>query len=324
MYSSVINLPVSIIIPNYNGADVIRSSLAAVEDAACAYPGECEIVVVDDASQDDSLKLIAAHFPEFKVVVHTRNKGFAEAIHSGIRVSSNPIVVLLNTDVFPDCDFLLPLIQWFHYPDTFSVSPLITDRNGQPGRVSWNRGQIARGEIRKTNWDLETALDLAQPGAGLKSLYAQGGAAAYRKEMFLKLGGFLTIFKPFYYEDCDLGIRAWQRGWKTYFEPASVVVHDHRQGTIFRFFAANKIKVIKKRNRFYYLWLHLSWQILVFSHFPWILLRLLGRLLKLDFAFICGFFSALPALAKVLKLRRQFGSPAAGKSLEDILMEINH
>jgi GT2 family glycosyltransferase len=318
------NLPVSIIIPNYNGADVIRSSLAAVDAAARAYPGECEVIVVDDASQDSSLKLIAARFPEFKVVTHACNKGFAEAIHSGIRVSSNPIVVLLNTDVFPDRDFLLPLIRRFHHPDTFSVSPLITDRNGQPSRVSWSRGKMARGEIRKTNWDLETALNLVQPAAGLKSLYAQGGAAAYRKEMFLKLGGFLSIFKPFYYEDCDLGIRAWQRGWKTYFEPASTVVHDHRQGTISRFFAAKKIKIIKKRNRFYYLWLHLSWQTLVFSHLPWILLRLLGRLVKLDAVFIFGFFSALPAFAKVLKLRKQFGSPATGKSLEDILTEINN
>jgi GT2 family glycosyltransferase len=322
MYSSVKNLPVSIIVPNYNGADVIRSSLAAVDAAARAYPGECAVVVVDDASQDDSLKLIAAHFPEFKVVAHTRNKGFAEAIHSGVRVSSHPIVVLLNTDVFPDRDFLLPLIQWFHHPDTFSVSPLITDRNGQPGRVSWNRGKIVRGELRKTNWDLETALNFVQPGAGLKSLYAQGGAAAYRKEMFLKLGGFLPIFKPFYYEDCDLGIRAWQRGWQTYFEPASTVVHDHRQGTISRFFAANKIKIIKKRNRFYYLWLHLSWQTLVLAHFPWILVRLLGRLVRLDVSFVFGFFAALPAFVQVMKLRKQYGPAATGKSLEDILSEI--
>jgi GT2 family glycosyltransferase len=140
--------------------------------------------------------------------------------------------------------------------------------------------------------------------------------------MFLKLNGFLSIYKPFYYEDCDLGIRGWQSGWKTYFEPTSAVVHDHRQGTISRFFTSKKIKITKKRNRFYYLWLHLSFPTLVFSHFPWILIRLLGRLVRLDVAFVFGFFAALPAFAQVMKLRKQYGPPATGKSLEDILSEI--
>ena len=318
----MIHLPVSIIIPNYNGANVIRSSLAAVDAAAGVYPGECEIMVVDDASQDNSLQLISEYFPEIKVVTHTRNQGFAETVHSGIRISLHPILILLNTDVFPDRNFIAPLIQRFNHKNTFCVSPLILDRSGRPSRVSWNRGKIVRGEIRKTNWELEDAMTLARQGTDLKSLYGQGGAAAFRKKMFLQLDGFLSIYKPFYYEDCDLGIRAWQHGWKTYFEPASTVVHDHRQGTIARFFAAKKIKLTKKRNRFFYLWLHLSSSTLIFSHLPWILLRLLWRLVRLDVAFILGFFAALPAFGKVMKLRKKYGPPATGKSLEDILSEI--
>ena len=315
-------LPVSIVIPNYNGADVIRSSLTAVDAATRVYPGECEIIVVDDASRDNSLLLISEHFPEIKVIIHARNKGFAEAVHSGIRVSMHPIVILLNTDVFPDRKFIAPLIRRFNDKDTFSVSPLITDLSGRPSRVSWNRGEIIRGEIRKANWELDNAITLAHEGTGLKSLYAQGGAVALRKEMFLQLDGFLAIYKPFYYEDCDLGIRAWQHGWKTYFEPGSIVVHDHQQGTISRFFAAKKIKLTKKRNRLFYLWLHLSWPTLIFSHLPWILLRLLWRLVRLDAAFVLGFFAALPAFGKVMKLRKQYGPPATGKSLENILSEI--
>jgi GT2 family glycosyltransferase len=314
--------PVSIVIPNYNGADVLLSSLAAVDAAAGVYPGECEIIVVDDASRDNSLELISAHFPEIKVVTHAHNQGFAEAVHSGIRICRHPILILLNTDVFPERHFMAPLIRPFKHKDTFCVSPLITDGSGRPSRVSWNRGKMVRGEIRKTSWKLENATSLAHHGLGLKSLYAQAGAAAFRKSMFLQLDGFLSIYKPFYYEDCDLGIRAWQRGWKTYFEPASTVVHDHRQGTIFRFFSLKKIKLTKKRNRFYYLWLHLSWPTLVFSHLPWIVLRLLWRLVRLDVAFVLGFFAALPAFGKVMKLRKAYGPPATGKSLEDILSEI--
>ena len=48
---------------------------------------------------------------------------------------------------------------------------------------------------------------------------------------FLELGGFDEILAPFYLEDTDLGYLAWKRGWKTMYQPASIVYHEHR-GTI--------------------------------------------------------------------------------------------
>lgn len=314
--------PVSIIIPNYNGEHILLQSLTDVVAATRAYSGDSEIIVVDDASADNSVLLISKHFPDIKVVTHTVNRGFVEAVHSGVAIASHPILILLNTDVFPDDDFIAPLIRRFEEPDTFGVSPLIKGPDGQPGRVSWNRRKFSRGEVRKISWELESALTLAQQGTGLKSLYAQGGAVALRKDMFLQLDGFLPIYKPFYYEDCDLGTRAWQHDWQTYFEPASAVVHDHRKGTISRSFSVNRIKRTKKRNRFIFHWLHLSSSTLLFSHVPWLLLRLLWRMLRLDVAFVLGFLSALAAIGKVLNLRKQYGPSVSGKSLEDILSEI--
>ena len=318
MYTS----PVSIIIPNYNGELILLQSLTEVVAAVNAYPEDCEIIVVDDASDDNSVQLISGNFPDIKVITHTINRGFAEAVYSGVQMASHPILIFLNTDVFPKRDFIAPLMRRFEDPHTFGVSPLITGPDGRPQRVSWNRRKYSRGEVRRINWELENAEALAQQGTGLKSLFAQGGAVALRKEMFLQLDGFLPIYKPFYYEDCDLGTRAWQRGWQTYFEPASIVVHDHRQGTISRSFAVSRIKRVKKRNRFIYHWLHLSLPTLIISHFPWILLRLLGRVLRLDVAFVLGFFSALTAVGQVINLRRNYGPTVSGKSLEDILSEI--
>jgi GT2 family glycosyltransferase len=318
MYTS----PVSIIIPNYNGERILRHSLADVVAAAKAYSEDCEIIVVDDASVDNSVPLIAKHFPDIKLVSHTINKGFAEAVHSGVRIANHPILLLLNTDVFPNRQFIAPLIRRFGDPDTFGVSPLITDPDGRPGRISWNRRKFSRGEIRRISWELDHAMTLARRKTGLKSLYAQAGAVALRKEMFLQLDGFLPVYKPFYYEDCDLCTRAWQHGWPTYFEPASTVVHDHLQGSIARDFTVSKIKRIKKRNRFIYHWLHLSFTTLVLSHIPWLMMRLLWRMLRLDVAFVLGFFSALTAFGRVIKLRRQHGPSFSGKSLEEVLSEI--
>lgn len=314
-------VPVSIIIPNYNGEQILSKNLRSVVEAADAYPGESETIVVDDASEDDSIKIIDENFSKVKIVRHDINKGFSEAVHSGVDSSVHPIIILLNADVRPDREFIAPLVCWFNRDDTFAVSPLIVDYRERPARVSWNLVKMSRGEVRKRNWDLEDARRLIGQGRALKSLYASGGSVAIRKEMFLQLGGFLSLYKPFYYEDRDLCTRAWQQGWKTYFEPQSRVVHDH-EGTIKRFYAKKKIKVIRRRNRFFYLWLHLSTPKIFFSHIPWILVRLLLRLLRMDFVYVVALVHALFRLGEVVKVRSQLNGPKETQSLERIIKEI--
>ncbi len=315
-------LPVSILIPNYNGEQILVANLGSVSRAAECYPGEVEIIVVDDASKDGSIALISKHFPRIRVVAHETNRGFSEAVHSGVGVSRYPIILLLNSDVRPDSQFIAPLIRWFSRRDTFAVSPLICDQQGNPQRVSWNTGKIIRGEIRNQDWDLEHAQIMANSGKPLKSLYASGGSAAIRKDMFNRLGGFLPVYKPFYYEDRDLGTRAYQRGWQTYFEPRSRVIHDHH-GAIRRFFADRQIKVVRRRNRFFYLWLHLSRRNLVWGHVPWIFWRLLTRLLKMDTVYVAALFRALAGLGDIIRLKRELAQQGDFKALEEIIKDIS-
>jgi GT2 family glycosyltransferase len=215
-------------------------------------------------------------------------------------------------------------MRWFHREDTFSVSPLILDPNGRQTRVSWNLVKLLRGEIRSNDWELTAALELNQNKHSLKSLFACGGSAAIRKDMFLQLNGFLPIYHPFYYEDRDLGTRAWKQGWKTYFEPQSRVVHDH-SNTINRFFSKKKTKIIRRRNRLFYLWLHLSRRKLLLSHIPWIFVRLVLRSLRLDGVYALALFSALARVKEVAKLRSDMNKGEVGqKSLEEILAGIKY
>jgi GT2 family glycosyltransferase len=316
-------LGVSIIIPNYNGEQIIKRSLAHVVEAAGAYPGSCEIIVVDDASQDNSLQMITVQFPKIKVIRHEVNLGFAEAVHSGVRASIYAIMIFLNTDVLPDRDFISPLVQWFDRQDTFAVSPLILDRQGKPLRVSWNRSKMVRGEIRRDKWNLPDALEQAHREGPLRSLFASGGSIALRKSMFEQLGGFLPIYKPFYYEDRDLCTRAWQRGWKTLFDPGSRVIHDH-VGTIRRFYSVKKIKIIQRRNRLFYLWLYLSSRKIVLSHIPWIFVRLMLRLVKMDLVYPIALFKALCGLGKVIRLKKKSQRKPILKPLEEILKEAQY
>jgi len=317
------SVAVSIIIPNYNGEEILGKTLPSVLEAADAYPVKCEIIVVDDASQDESVNMITEDFPEIKLVRHEINQGFSEAVHSGVQASAYEIIILLNSDVRPEPNFIAPLVRWFDREDTFSVSPLVLDHLGQPHMVSWNLVEIVRGKMRRRKWSMEEVQLLGHPDRAIKNLYASGGSMACKKEMFLQLGGFLSLYRPFYSEDLDLGIRAWRRGWQTFFDPESKVVHDHQQATIGRFYSKRDIRVVRHRNRFFSLWLHLSTSTLIFSHIPWTLFRLPWRLFRMDTVYALALFKALSNLGEVLKLRGDLRREQNSRSLEKIIEDLD-
>ncbi len=294
--------PVSIVIPNYNGECLLEKSLKKVYEAVQSYPGEAEVIVVDDGSQDGSVLLVKHSFPDTRLIRHTVNQGFSEAVMTGVMNSSHEIVILLNSDVYPDQHFIEPLMRWFDRNDTFSVSPFVCNLKGTPTKISWNIIKIVRGNFRREKWKIDAVLQARQDDKPLLSLFASGGSMAFRKHMFLELQGFLPLYKPFYCEDRDLGTRAWKRGWKTYCEPESRVIHDHSI-TIRRHFSYSKKHLISSRNKFIYLWLHLSPRTIVFSHIPWLIPRLLGRFVRLDIPFVLGFFVAISFIRKIYQIR---------------------
>jgi GT2 family glycosyltransferase len=314
--------PVSIIIPNFNGASILATNLPTVLAAARAYGGDVDIIVVDDASSDQSVAMVTGKFPQVKLVRHDVNRGFAETVHSGVHAAAHEILVFLNSDVRPHADFLAPLIETLMTSrDVFSVSPLVYDPAGRLQNVSWNRYKMVRGTIKSTLWDLTTVRECQSNGRQLKSLFASGGSIALKKEMFNRLDGFLPLYKPFYIEDMDLCTRAWLHGWQTLFDPRSRVVHDH-VGTIKRFFHAKKIRTIRTRNRFLYLWLYCSRHRLILSHVPWTVFRLLLRLLRLDLTFPIALLQSLAHLRSVNALRFEMKQSQLFKPLHQLLREI--
>lgn len=317
--SSMACPPVSIVIPNYNGELLLPRSLTKVYEAVQDYPGIAEVIVVDDGSKDRSVLLVQQGFPDTRIILHPVNQGFSEAVMTGVMNSSHEIVILLNSDVYPYRDFIEPLMRRFDRPDTFSVSPLVCNLQGTPTKISWNLPKIVRGNIRREKWKTEALSRAQRDGQPLLSLFASGGSMAFRKSMFLELRGFLPLYKPFYREDRDLGTRAWKRGWKTYCEPLSRVIHDHSgTSTIRRHFSALKVHFISSRNKFIYLWLHLSPRTLVFSHLPWLIPRLLGRLAILDVPFVMGFFAAITSVREIYQLRSSWKRDGHAVYLDDL------
>src|SRR5262245_19816699 len=116
-----ISCPASVVIPNWNGKDLLAKYLPPLIEALAGNP-ENEIVVGDNGSTDGSADFVRAAFPEVKLLPLPINLGFGGGSNAGFREARTDIVVLLNSDMRVAPDFLPPLIEPFRDPAVFAVS----------------------------------------------------------------------------------------------------------------------------------------------------------------------------------------------------------
>lgn len=312
---------VSLIIPNWNGADLLRRYLPSVLCAIEKFPGQAQVIVVDDASTDRSVDILRDEFSNVKLIVHEQNQGFGNACWSGALAAEHPILIFLNSDVKVDHDFIEPLTVCFENQAIFAASPLIFDETGRLSDVTISIPYFRRGKLRYRSFPPEQLLTSTSPlPHPWYTLFPIGGAFAVDRARFIELQGFDDMFNPFYYEDTDLGFRAWRRGWPCIVVPESRVVHIH-QGTIARSFKRFKVNAIRKRNRLFYLWKNLTSPKLFWQHVGYQLLRLGYRPLCLDGMTPIATFLAIPGFMKAMRRRRAERS-AAVYSEEEIFQII--
>jgi len=249
----------SIIIPNYNGESLLAKNLPYVTRAMNNKENNiCEIVVVDDGSWDDSIKLIKDKFPQVKVIKHKINRGFSAAVNTGVRGSSGDLLVLLNSDVVPSEGFLINTLPHFKSPKVFAVS---LHEKG----YGWARGGFKDGFIQ--------ILPGEEGNSFHQSFYVSGGSGVFRRSIWMKLGGMdEELLSPFYWEDIDLSFRAAKRGYIVGWEPESYVVHNH-ESTISKL-SKKYVSRIKERNQLLCLWKNLTSPGLVRKHVAGLFTRL--------------------------------------------------
>lgn len=287
--------PVSLVIPNYNGSRLLRDNLPCVIEALNAYPGSTELVVVDDGSSDDSLEVLQTRFPSVRVSVHPHNLGFSEACLTGVKAARFEHVVLLNSDVRPEPDFIWPLIRRLEDPKVFSVQSAIQVEAGVIHPYCLSRFRFRQGGLKR----LKTP-DLG--AEGWLCLYASGGSMAFRRSVFLELGGFHPLYKPFYWEDFDLGLRAWRLGLETWTEPQSVVLHQEK-GSIHDHIKRRTVKQALQRNKLMAEWVHFPARTLLLMMPIRVFIRVLLRTLIGDLGYLKAVFGALAHLQAVHHLR---------------------
>lgn len=292
------NPRVAVVIVNHNGACYLPRCLRSV--LAQSYP-DVEVIVVDNASTDSSVRLVRDRFPQAVVIEATRNLGFAEGCNVGIRSTDAPLVATLNNDTWVEPDWLTNLVKVMQNEAgigacaskmVFADRPGIIDSAG----VCVNLAGIA--------WDrLGGSPDNGDAARPIDVFAACAGAALYRREMLDDVG----LFDPdffIYLEDVDLSWRAQLRGWRTVYVPAARVYHVHsatsRESSPLKNFhlARNRIWMVAKNYPSPQFWLYLP--LLLFYDLTTIPY---SALLRGDTASVRGRIAALKGLPQIWQKR---------------------
>jgi len=232
---------VSIIIPVYNHAGHTLACLRAL--AAHPPQVECEILVVDDGSSDET----TAWMPQvsgLRYEVRATNGGFIEACNDGVARSRGQYVVLLNNDTVPQPGWLDALLATFaRVPRAGLVGAQLLYPDG---RLQESGGVIFQDGSGWSYGRFESPED-PRYSALRDADYCSGAALMIPRALWDQLGGFDLRYKPAYYEDTDLAFAVRASGHRVLVQPASRVVHD--EGTSNGTDTGSGIKAYQVRNR---------------------------------------------------------------------------
>jgi len=210
---------VSIVIPNWNGKHFLKDCLDSL--LTQTYK-DLEIIVVDNGSKDGSVEFLQESYPQVRVPRFEVNTGFSVAVNRGIRESHGEFIALINNDTVVDSLWVEELVKALNaHPEIGSVGckmlayddHTLLDGVGDGYRRGGLPGRIGHREKDTGLFDSERYI-----------LGACGGAAVYRRAMFVDIGLFDEDYFA-YLEDVDMGLRAQSAGYKCLYVPTAKIYH---------------------------------------------------------------------------------------------------
>jgi len=211
-------VPVTIIIPNWNGRQWLPACLAAIAGQTQA---PVDVIVVDNGSDDGSLEYLTAEHPAVSVIELGRNTGFAHAANCGIAAATSPFVALINTDVVLGRDWVERSVQVLSADERTAAVATKMLQLDNPDEV-YDAGDTLRRDGACEQRGRFGRDDGRYDEAG-EIFGACAGAAVYRRDAVLAVGGFDERFFA-YLEDVDLALRLRLAGWRCRYEP-TVALH---------------------------------------------------------------------------------------------------
>jgi GT2 family glycosyltransferase len=238
---------VSVVIVTYNGERFIAKNLESLLKQTLA---PAEIIVVDNASRDQTTVLVEHDFKEVKIIKNKKNYHYARAVNMGVEAAAHDLVIILNQDIELKEDFIEMLYRRYEAEE---------DKENAAGIVPQMRFNKLRTFINgignfvtETSWGSDNYFGVVDIGQFEQLLYVSSacfGAIMVTKVGWQKVGPLDIKFKSFY-EDVDWSIRAHLKGMNLLAAPKAVVFHEfggsYPSGLKLSFVAKNRMRFVLK------------------------------------------------------------------------------
>jgi hypothetical protein len=213
---------VSIVLVNFRGITDTLNAIKSIQETN--YDKNLlEIVVVDNASNDDSLVKLKELTTQIKLIESDKNLGFAAGVNLGVKNLTGEIIGLLNNDAKCDTNWISAAVETLlEDKEVACVASKVLTWDGDSvdfvdGSLTW----YGMGYKRETLKATDEVVDYKR-----EVLFGTGSAMFFKKNIFELVGGFDERFFMFY-EDVDLGWRLNLLGYNVIYEPKSIAFHKH-------------------------------------------------------------------------------------------------
>ena len=229
-------MKLSIIIVNYNTGQLTRACVQSILKQTLSWP--YEIVIVDNASADESVELLRSEWPEIRVISNARNMGLAGGVNVGLKETTGEFRLILNPDIVVLEGAIMSMIEYMEAnPAVGILGGKLFSPNGRlqyscyefyrPLTVLYRRtwlgktknGQQAVRKFLMKDYDHQTPTDVD---------WLMGACLMVKAKALEQVGGMDENFF-LYFEDVDWCRRFWMKGWKVQYLPTAKFSHYHQR-----------------------------------------------------------------------------------------------
>ena len=225
-------IKLSVIIVSYNNSKLLFNCLQRLYSVTQSKTSESEVIVIDNCSSDDSVKVVQQNFPQVVLIPNLVNLGFGKANNVAVSQARGKYILLINPDTVADCDLVYESLQFFSkYPDHKSAfGGILINSDGKEQRGSRRSfPTFANAFLYFTKLSklikLKKTYDLSGLPIETHEVECVSGACiSMPKAMYEEIDGFDERFF-LHFEDIDLCKRILQAGYKLWFYPEVRLLH---------------------------------------------------------------------------------------------------
>jgi len=228
------NDKISIVIPCYNGENFLNDCIKSILKQT-VKPNE--IILIDDGSTDDSLKIAKKY--QIKIVSHKVNRGLAEARNTGIKSTNSEIIIFIDVDCVADKNLIKNIIENYTSEKIAGVGGIGVEvnSNGSANKYRSLHGIQGQGKHRKF----------------VECLF--GLCFSFRKKVLQEVGLFDHNFRT-NGEDIDIGFRITKKGYRLIYDPQIKVLHlrddknlNSYRKSVYNYFYYGSLAHLKNKNK---------------------------------------------------------------------------